>query len=139
MPIATGVPSRTKLDALLREKVMAIITATLIAEGLAPAKSAGGTLLFEMPDELHDERYVKVDVVVPKGSRDGEPFDGKALVDEYNANIVLKAEETALRAKTSLEKQAKRAEKDKAKADKAKADAEASAEDTEEPAEEVTA
>lgn len=132
MPIATVTPTRTKLDANLREKVVALLVAALVAEGLAPEKAAGGTLLFEMPDELSDERFVKIEVVIPKGSRDGEPFDGKALVDEYNANIVLNAEKGELRAKASLEKQAKRAEKDKAKADKAAADAEA-------PVEEVTA
>lgn len=122
----------TKLATNLREKIVALLIALFLGEGLTPAKSAGGTILFEMPNELNDDQWAKVEVVIPKGSREGEPFDGQALIDEFEANIVLNAEKATLRAKASKEKQAKRAEKDKAKADKAAADAEA-------PAEEVTA
>lgn len=125
----------TKLATNLREKIVAILTTALLAEGLAPDKSAGGTVLFEMPNELGDEQWAKVEVVIPKGSREGEPFDGQALIDEYKDGLKLAEEKAKLREQASKEKQAKRAEKDKAKAEaKAKADAEDA-----EPAEEVPA
>ena len=117
--------SRTKLDGKLRDKLVGLLIAFLLTEGLTPDKSAGGEILFEIPDETGEDRWAKVAVVIPKGSREGEPFDGQALIDEYKDGLALAEEKAKLRAKASEEKQAKRAEKDKAKADKAKADAEA--------------
>ena len=128
--------TRTKLDAQLREEVTEQITALFVADGLTPKKRAGGKLLFEKPDATGDDRWVEVDVIIPKGDRETGVFDGQALIDEYEDGLELTKEKARLREEASKAKQAKRAEKDKAKAEKAEADkAKAEAEAEGEPAE----
>lgn len=116
----------TTLSNALREEVTVGLIAYLTEQGLTVGKRASGKLLFEKPDVTGEDRWVQVDVIVPKGSREGEPFDGQALIDEYIEKQALAEAKAVERERVSKERQAKRAEKDKAKADaKAKAEAEA--------------
>ena len=117
----------TTLSNALREEVTVGLIAYFTEQGLTVGRRASGKLLFEKPDTIGDDRWVQVDVIVPKGSREGEPFDGQALIDEYTEKQELAKAKVIERERVSKERQAKRAEKDKAKADKAKADAEAEA------------
>lgn len=115
----------TTLANALREEVTTDLVAYLTEQGLTVGKRASGKLLFEKPDATGEDRWVQVDVIVPKGSREGEPFDGQALIDEYAEKQEFAKAKAVERERVSKEKQAKRAEKDKAKAEaKAKADAE---------------
>ena len=56
-----------------------------------------------------NERYVQFVVKVPKGSRDGEEFDGYSMREEYEIKLKEKAE----KAKADAEKKAKKIERDK--------------------------
>ena len=60
-------------------------------------------------DEEGNERYVQFVVKVPKGSRDGEEFDGYSMREEYEIKLKEKAE----KAKADAEKKAKKIERDK--------------------------
>lgn len=115
----------TTLGNALREEITTGLVTYLEEQGLTVGKRASGKLLFEKPDSTGEDRWVQVDVIVPKGSREGEPFDGQALIDEYAEKQEFAKAKAVERERVSKEKQAKRAEKDKAKAEaKAKADAE---------------
>ena len=56
-----------------------------------------------------NERYVQFVVKVPKGSRDGEEFDGYSMREEYEIKLKEKAEKE----KKAAEAKAKKIERDK--------------------------
>lgn len=60
-------------------------------------------------DAEGNERYVQFVVKVPKGSRDGEEFDGYSMREEYE----IKLKEKEAKAKADAEKKAKKIERDK--------------------------
>ena len=114
----------TAISNLLRESVLSTITKTLEEEGLTPQQASSGNVLFEMPDINGEDKWVDVRVVIPKGSRAGEPFDGNALIEEFEEKKKLNEEKAKLRAEKSLAKQKEREEKERLKAEKDKAKAE---------------
>lgn len=78
-------------------------------------------LAFPVVDEEGNEDFVVVTVKIPTGSRDGDPYDGYAMAQEYEMKLQTKAE----KAKVAAEKKAKKIEKDKKMREaKAKAKAE---------------
>lgn len=70
-----------------------------------------GTNEFCFPtlDDEQNEKFVQVVVKIPKGSRDGEEFDGYALAEDFK----LKQEQKKIEAKEKLEKKLKKIERDK--------------------------
>ena len=75
-------------------------------------------------DAEKNERYIKIAVSVPTGSRDGDAFDGYAEAEDYARKSAEKAE----KAKKAAEAKAKKIAKDKAEREaKAKAKAEGKA------------
>lgn len=59
--------------------------------------------------EENEEGYLVLTFKVPKGSRDGEPYDGYSVAEEYK----MKCEEKKRKAKENAEKKAKKIERDK--------------------------
>lgn len=57
----------------------------------------------------NEEGYLVVTFKVPKGSRDGDPYDGYSVAEEYK----MKCEEKERKAKENAEKKAKKIERDK--------------------------
>lgn len=79
-----------------------------------------GSNKFAIPylDEDRNEKWLTVTFTVPKGSRDGDEFDGYGLRDEYEMKLKEKAE----KAKKAAEEKAKKIAKAKAEREaKAKA------------------
>ena len=76
-------------------------------------------LALPVVDTDGNERWLVVTFKVPTGSRDGDPYDGYSMAEDYQMKLTEKAEKAAA-------KKAK-AEKDKAKRE-AKAEAETKAE-----------
>ena len=60
-------------------------------------------------DAEGNERYVQFVVKVPKGSRDGDEFDGYSMREEYEIKLKEKAEKE----KKTAEAKAKKIERDK--------------------------
>lgn len=77
-------------------------------------------IAFPVVDSEGNEDFVVVTIKIPTGSRDGDPYDGYAMADDYKMKLEAKAE----KAKIAAEKKAKKIEKDK-KAREAKAKAKA--------------
>lgn len=60
-------------------------------------------------DEQSNEKFIQIVVKVPKGSRDGEAFDGYGLAEDFK----IKQELKAIKKKEDAEKKAKKIERDK--------------------------
>ena len=71
-------------------------------------------------DSEGNERWVQIVVKIPSGSRDGEPFDGYSLAEDYQ----MKCEEKRIKAEETAKKKAEKIAKDAASR-KAKAEAKA--------------
>ena len=84
-------------------------------------------IAFPVTDEGGNDNWIVVTVKVPTGSRDGDPYDGYELAEEYR----LKCDEKEAKVKEAAAKKAAKIAKDKATREaKAKAKAEREAEKT---------
>lgn len=61
--------------------------------------------------EDNEEGYLVITFKVPKGARDGDPYDGYAMAEEYK----MKCKEKARKAEESAKKKAEKVAKDKAR------------------------
>ena len=100
-----------------RTAIMNLIRETLENNGYEVLQT--NTYEFSTPivNEERDEGFCQIPVKIPKGSRDGDAFDGYALAEEYQMKC--KAREEKKREK-EREKEEKRIAREKAKAEKAK-------------------
>ena len=101
-----------------------------------------GTNEFALPcvDSEGNDEFIVLTVKVPTGSRDGEPYDGYSMAEDFTmkqAEKARKAEEAAAKKQKKMERDAKaRAKKQDSKAaHKARQDAEAAETSTETSAE----
>ena len=101
--------SATALVNALREKQYTRIAELLTAEGEEVLKTKGAQLVFPAVDAEGNDLFVRVTVEVPKGSRDGTPYDGYAEAEAYKAEQAEKAEKKAEVARKKAEKEAKKA------------------------------
>jgi len=69
---------------------------------------------FPIVHEDGTEDFIVVKVSIPTGSRDGDPYDGYAVRDEFKMKAVEKAE----KAKSAAEAKAKKIAQDKARREK---------------------
>ena len=101
-------------NATLRD-IIEFVSQKYNMDALAVSSSA---IVFPTTDEEGNEKYVKISVSVPRGTRDGkggyEAFDGEVAADDYKAELEEKAAKKAAQ-------EAKKAAK--IKADQAKRDA----------------
>lgn len=104
--MATMKQMKDETRAMYVEKLMSL----MIAEGEDVARTGAGE--FNMPVVLEDgtETWVVVKVSLPSGARDGEPYDGYDMRDEYE----LKQAEKADKAAEAARKKALKIERDKA-------------------------
>lgn len=93
----------------VREQLMDIVAAEL-ANDSEVLQVASQELAIPVIDAEGNEGYVVITFRVPKGSRDGEPYDGHEMAEDYR----FKQEQ---KAKAKAEREAKKA---KAKAEKEK-------------------
>lgn len=84
--------------------------------------TGSGEIAIPCLDAEGNEKWVQIVVKVPSGSRDGEPFDGYSLEEDYRMKQAEKEEKAKEAAKKKAEKMAKDA---KSRAEKAEARARA--------------
>jgi len=97
----------TKFD-VVRDKIMA--DCKVLFEGLQydVLRTGSQELCLPIVNEEGDESYLVVTFKIPKGSRDGDPYDGYAVAEEF----ALKQKAKAEKAKESAEKKAKKIKRD---------------------------
>lgn len=102
----------------LRKKYLDILRGALETQGETVLTTGANEFAVPCVDEDGDDQYITVTVKVPSGSRDGDPYDGYAMAEDYQMKTEAKAEAAAEREK---KKQAKIARDEKARAAKAEA------------------
>lgn len=100
-----------KLDDALRAKWVEIVKEWL--EGLDEEiiQYKANEICIPTLDAEGNERFVQFVIKIPKGSRDGEEFDGYSMREEYE----IKLKEKEAKVKADAEKKAKKIERDKKK------------------------
>ena len=106
--------SKASLENALRTEIMQVIVDALEAKYDVNAIVVGsGEISIPIVDAEGNEKYPKIKVSIPRGTRNGEggyiPYDGYAAADEYKAEKESKAQERAVK------KAMKEAEKGKKK------------------------
>ena len=109
----------TKKEAIdnLRNKTLARVIKFLTMEEEQVEQTKSGTVMFPTIDELGNECFVTITIQIPKGSRDGEAYDGYAEAANYALETAQKQEEKLVKEE---QKQKKIARDKKMREDKTK-------------------
>ena len=97
------------LDSKLREKWVAFLKELLDGAGEEVIQYKSNEICIPCLDEDGNEKWIQIVVKVPKGSRDGEEFDGYAMREEYE----IRQKEKEEKAKKNAEKKEKKIARDK--------------------------
>ena len=97
------------LDSKLREKWVSLLKELLDGAGEEVIQYKSNEMCIPVLDEDNNEKWVQFVVKVPKGSRDGDEFDGYSMRQEYE----IKQKEKEEKAKADAEKKAKKIERDR--------------------------
>ena len=73
----------TALDNELRAKYKTLIETLLEAAGEEILTIASNAIAFPVVDAESNEKFIKITISVPKGDRDGTPYDGYADATDY--------------------------------------------------------
>ena len=98
-----------KIQAMARAQAMEIVRKAFTEAGYEVLQVGSGS--FAIPFVIEgEEGYYKIPIQIPKGSRDGEAFDGYAEAENYK----MESEEKAKKKADSAAKKAAKIERDKA-------------------------
>lgn len=75
---------RSELNNKIRTKYMKKIAKVLEEAGEEVLQIATNSLAIPTLDSQKNEKWLKIVLSVPTGSRDGEPFDGYAEQEDFN-------------------------------------------------------
>lgn len=114
--------TKKQLDEALRNKYLDLFVQFLTEQGEEVLQVKSNEIAIPTLDEERNDKFVKIAISVPTGSRDdGEAFDGYGMAEQYAEKV--KADEE--KAKAEAEKKAKKIARDKAQREaRAKAKAE---------------
>lgn len=114
--------TQTTLNDHIKANYFDLFAKTLTENGDEVLQTGSAEISIPVVDEVGDEKFLVVTLKVPKGSRDGEPYDGYGIAEDYRLKQIAKAEKKAQAEKAKAEKAKRDAEmRDKAKRNKAKA------------------
>lgn len=97
------------LDGKLREQWIDVLLKMLTDAGEDAMRYKSNEICIPVVDAEGNEKWVQFVVKVPKGTRDGDEFDGYSMKEEYE----LKLKEKEEKAKADAEKKARKIEQDK--------------------------
>lgn len=116
--------SKKSLHESLRKSYMDKITAFLADQGEEVLITGSNEIALPCVDSEGNDEFIVLTFKVPTGSRDGDPYDGYSIAEDFK----MKSDEKAEKAKIAAEKKAKKiAQNNKMREEKAKAKAEHSA------------
>lgn len=116
--------SKKSLHESLRKSYMDKITAFLADQGEEVLVTGSNEIALPCVDSEGNDEFIVLTFKVPTGSRDGDPYDGYSIAEDFK----MKSAEKAEKAKIAAEKKAKKiAQNKKVREEKAKAKAEHSA------------
>lgn len=116
--------STKKLDDALRAKYMELVKGALTANGEEILVTGSNEYAVPCVDTEGNEKFIVLTFKVPKGTREGEAYDGYEEAQGYADKLADKAQKAAEKAKAKEAKIARDAKlrEEKAKAKKAKAE-----------------
>ena len=116
--------SKKSLHESLRKSYMDKITTFLADQGEEVLVTGSNEIALPCVDSEGNDEFIVLTFKVPTGSRDGDPYDGYSIAEDFK----MKSAEKAEKAKIAAEKKAKKiAQNKKMREEKAKAKAEHSA------------
>ncbi len=95
--------SNGKLDSILREDYVERIVDFFTESGEDVGYIASNAIAFPVVDKAGNEKWITIRISVPKGERNGEPYDGYAEIADYEFKQKIKADK-AEQAKFEKEK-----------------------------------
>ena len=101
--------TKTALINALRQSQFSRLVSMMNEDGEEVLITRGAQFVYPVNDAEGNELFLRVTVEVPKGSRDGTPYDGYAEAEAYKAEQAEKAEKAAEVARKKAEKEAKKA------------------------------
>lgn len=108
--------SNKALNDKVREKYLQAVVAMFASNNEEVLRTSSNEIALPCVDDNGNEKFVTITVKVPTGSREGDPYDGYAMAEEYT--IKLNEKEEAAK-KKAAEKAKKIARDEKARAKQA--------------------
>ena len=108
--------SKASLETALRNEIIEVITKAITEHFDSEVVTVGsGELTFYTCDAERNDKYPKIKVSIPRGTRNGEggyiPYDGYEAAEDYKAEQESKAQEKAVKkAMKEAEKRKKKEE-----------------------------
>lgn len=99
------------LNDKIRERYLKILSDYFDGNGEEVLRTNSNEICLPCVDEEGNEKFIQIVVKIPTGSRDGEPFDGYSMQEDYQMKTAEKAE----KAKIAEEKKQQKIAKDKEK------------------------
>lgn len=99
---------KTKFDGV-RNEIMENLKTLYVEKGYDVLQTGSQEFCLPVVGDDMEEGYLVITFKVPKGARDGDPYDGYAMAEEYR----MKCEEKARKAEESAKKKAEKIERDK--------------------------
>lgn len=118
--------SKKTLRDTLRNKYLTLVSDFLAAQGEEILVTGTNEIALPCVDSEGNDEFLVLTFKIPTGSRDGDPYDGYSMAEEFRMKVAEKAE----KAKAAAEAKAKKIAKDKAQREakaKVKAEHEATA------------
>ena len=103
--------SNGKLDGMLREDYTKRVMDFMVESGEDAGYIASNSITFPVVDKAGNEKWIVIRISVPKGERDGTPYDGYAMIADYAFKQKVKADK-AKQAKIEKEKKIAKDTKD---------------------------
>lgn len=101
--------TKQELNNKLRASFIARVSETLANEGYEVLTTNSNQIAIPCVDEEQNDEYVVITFQIPKGSRDGDAYDGYAEAESYAMKVTDKAE----KAKAAAIAKAAKIERDK--------------------------
>ena len=101
--------SKKSLNDSLRARYISLISDFLKGAGEEVLITASNEITIPVVDEEQNEEFLVLTFKIPSGSRDGEPYDGYIVAQDYADRTKAKAEKS----KAAAEEKAKKIAKDK--------------------------
>lgn len=102
------------LNDKLREQYIGLLSELFSDRGEEVLRTGSNEIALPCVDEESNEKFIVLTVKVPTGSRDGDPYDGYSMAEEYEIKTRQKAE-TAAKKATEKAKKMERDAKQRAK------------------------
>lgn len=96
--------SELKLNEALKAKYFEVVANALLDNGEEVLQTGSAEIAIPVVDEAGNDKFLVITIKVPKGSRDGEPYDGYSMAQDYTIKVKATAEKKAAQAKAKAEK-----------------------------------